>query len=60
MTKEEIKKKLEEDPNWTLPDDATDEDWDVYLQVKDEMSGGKESTDEESWDEPEDTGDSTI
>jgi len=54
MTKEEIKKKLEEDPNWTLPDEATDEDWDTYFEAKEEMSGGVES-EEDSWDKDEDS-----
>ena len=45
ITKEEIRKKLEEDPSWTLPDNATDEEWDLYFEVKDEMNTG-DSTDE--------------
>ena len=45
ITKEEIRKKLEEDPSWTLPDNATDEEWDMYFEVKDEMNTG-DSTDE--------------
>jgi hypothetical protein len=46
ITKEEIRKKLEEDPSWTLPDNATDEEWDMYFEVKDEMNTG-DSTDED-------------
>jgi len=53
LTKEEIKKKLEEDQSYTLPDDATDEDWDTYLEVKREMSG-EEDADENNFDESED------
>ena len=41
LTKEEIRKKLQEDPSYTLPDYATDEEWDIYLEVKNE--GKKES-----------------
>jgi hypothetical protein len=54
LTKEEIRRKLQEDPDWTLPDDASDEDWDLYFEVKDEMEGVDTSDDEEesdSWDE---------
>ncbi len=58
MTKEEIKKKLEEDPNWTLPDDATDSDWDVYLEVKNEMTGSSDL--EDSWEDEEEFGDAGI
>ena len=53
MTKEDIKKRLEENPDWTLPDDATDEDWDLYFEVKDEMGVGEEVEDD-SWDDSED------
>jgi hypothetical protein len=50
-TKEEIQKKLKEDPNFTLPDDASDEDWDLYFEVKDEMdTEDSNSSDDESWD----------
>jgi len=52
ITKEEIRKKLEEDPSWTLPDNATDEEWDMYFEVKDEMNTG-DSTDED-WGEDSD------
>lgn len=52
ITKEEIRKKLEEDPSWTLPDNATDEEWDMYFEVKDEMNTG-DSTDED-WGESSD------
>ena len=52
ITKEEIRKKLEEDPSWTLPDNATDEEWDMYFEVKDEMNTG-DSTDE-NWGENSD------
>lgn len=52
ITKEEIRKKLEEDPSWTLPDNATDEEWDLYFEVKDEMNTG-DSTDE-NWGEDSD------
>ena len=52
ITKEEIRKKLEEDPSWTLPDNATDEEWDMYFEVKDEMNTG-DSTDE-NWGEDSD------
>ena len=51
ITKEEIRKKLEEDPNWTPSDDATDADWDLYFEVKDEMSGG--SSPDISWEDDE-------
>lgn len=50
ITKEEIQKKLKEDPNFTLPDDASDEDWDLYFEVKDEMSGDDLKGDD-SWEE---------
>jgi len=39
LTKEEIKINLQEDSSWTLPDDATDAEWDLYLEVKKEMAG---------------------
>ena len=51
-TKEEIQKKLKEDPNFTLPDDASDEDWDLYFEVKDEMSE-EEVKDDDSWEDDE-------
>jgi hypothetical protein len=55
LTKEDIRKKLQEDPDWTLPDDASDEDWDLYFEVKDEMDGvvqeEEEDEEEDSWDE---------
>lgn len=47
LTKEEIKKRLEEDSSWTLPDDVTDEEWDLYLAVKKEMATPQNSDDEE-------------
>lgn len=59
LTKEEIRKKLQEDPDWTLSDDASDEDWDLYFDVKDEMEGVNkdededDDDDEDSWDEDE-------
>ena len=52
ITKEEIKKKLQEDPDYTLPDDASDEDWDVYFEVKDEMRE-EEMKDDDSWEDDE-------
>jgi hypothetical protein len=54
LTKEEIKKKLEEDPSFTLPDDATDEEWDIYLDVKNDKGGVKDTEDEEELEEFED------
>jgi len=51
LTKEEIKKKLEEDPSFTLSDDATDEEWDIYLEVKNEKGGVK---DDDEFDEEND------
>jgi len=39
LTKEEIKNNLQEDSSWTLSDNATDADWDLYLEVKKEMTG---------------------
>mgnify|MGYP001313696760 CR=1 FL=1 len=55
INKEEIKKKLLEDPDWTLPDDASDEEWDLYFEAKDEMDGGDagEVKDDDSWDDEE-------
>lgn len=53
ITKEEIKKKLQEDPDWTLPDDAKDEDWDLYFQVKDEMGEEEGTVDDDSWEDLE-------
>ncbi|MBW6441895.1 hypothetical protein K0B04_03285 [Patescibacteria group bacterium] len=52
IDKEEIKKKLQEDPDWTLPDDASDEDWDIYFEAKDEMVGDGFS-EEDSWEDEE-------
>ena len=51
ITKEEIKKKLKEDPNFTLEDDATDEDWDLYFEVKDEMGEEDLPDEEDSWED---------
>ena len=53
ITKEEIKKKLKEDPNFTLEDNASDEEWDLYFEVKDEMSeeNGTDSDGEDSWED---------
>ena len=55
LTKEEIKNKLQEDPDWTLPDDATDEEWDLYFEVKDSL-GGEEMVEgeDDSWEEDTD------
>ncbi len=53
ITKEEIKKKLKEDPNFTLEDDATDEDWDLYFEVKDEMGEEDLPDAEDSWEDDE-------
>lgn len=53
ITKEEIKKKLKEDPNFTLEDDATDEDWDLYFEVKDEMGEEGLPDEEDSWEDDE-------
>ncbi|MFZ2663946.1 MAG: hypothetical protein WAX66_01115 [Patescibacteria group bacterium] len=55
MTKEEIKKKLEEDQSYTLPDDATDEEWDTYLEVKNEKSGNieEEKEEDDEFDQPD-------
>ena len=44
LTKEEIRKKLQEDPSYTLPDEATDEEWDIYLEVK---NAGKKDNEED-------------
>ena len=49
LTKEEIKKNLLEDSSWTPSDGATDAEWDIYLEVKKEMtgnSGGEQDLDE--------------
>lgn len=54
ITKEEIRKKLEEDPSWTLPDNATDEEWDMYFEVKDEMNTGDPTDDDWGVDSDED------
>ncbi len=51
INKEEIRKKLKEDPNFTLEDDASDEDWDLYFEVKDELSEENFSDEEDSWEE---------
>jgi len=51
ITKEEIRKKLKEDPNFTLEDDASDEDWDLYFEVKDELSEEAGSDEEDSWED---------
>jgi len=51
ITKEEIRKKLQEDSEWTLPDDASDEDWDLYFQVKDEIDEEQGSTNSDSWED---------
>lgn len=53
ITKEEIRKKLQEDPEWSLSDDASDEDWDLYFEVKDEMDGTETEEDDNSWDDDE-------
>jgi len=54
ITKEEIRKKLKEDPNFTLDDDASDEDWDLYFEVKDEISEETGSDEQDSWEEDDD------
>ncbi|HPD74369.1 MAG TPA: hypothetical protein PLX95_03785 [bacterium] len=51
ITKEEIRKKLKEDPNFTLEDDASDEDWDLYFEVKDELNEEAVSDEEDSWED---------
>ena len=51
ITKEEIRNKLKEDPNFTLEDDASDEDWDLYFEVKDELSEEAVSDEEDSWED---------
>ncbi len=37
LTKADIKKKLNEDPDWEPAVNATDEEWDLYDEVRDEM-----------------------
>ena len=51
ITKEEIKKKLQEDSEWTLPDDSSDEDWDLYFQVKDEIDEEQGTSTDDSWED---------
>lgn len=51
ITKDEIRKKLKEDPNFTLSDDASDEDWDLYFEVKDELSEENGTDEDDSWED---------
>lgn len=37
LTREEIKEKLQADPNYILPDDASEKEWDLYDEVVDEL-----------------------
>lgn len=37
LTKDEIRKRLKEDPDWEPRDTATDREWDLYDEVRDEM-----------------------
>lgn len=37
LTKEEIKNKLAQDPDWSPDYDASDEEWDLYDAVLDDM-----------------------
>lgn len=53
-TKEEIIKKLREDPDWELPDDASMSDWDNYDDAVDEIEDEKVNKTKES--EKSDTG----
>ncbi|MBU1088857.1 hypothetical protein KKC08_05745 [Patescibacteria group bacterium] len=58
LTKDQIKKKLKSDSEYELPDSASDQEWDWYVEAKDEIKAGHEDyegvdnqyrQDEDSW-----------
>lgn len=53
MTREEIKQRLISDPNWE-PDDLSDEEWEIYDEVRDEIMGEEVEEDENEDDNGED------
>ena len=46
MTREEIKQRLINDPNWE-PDDLSDEEWEMYDEVRGEIAGEDSEEDED-------------
>lgn len=48
LTKDQIKEKLATDASWTPDDSASDEEWDMFYSVQDEMTVDDEETMEES------------
>ncbi len=60
MTKDQIKEKLQENPEWTPAMDASDEEWELYDEVRAELGltnkpkkGTDESLDDEDFDNEE-------
>jgi hypothetical protein len=47
LSKDEIKKKLQEDPNFEPDENATEKDWIVFDEVVDEMKKNGELPEEE-------------
>lgn len=49
LTREEMKKKLQENPDWELPESASDEEWDLYYEVRQELNLDEDT--DGSWDD---------
>ncbi len=47
LTKDDIRRNLKEDPYWTPDDDASNEVWDWFDEVYDELYGGGSEDDVE-------------
>jgi len=57
MSREDITAKLKEDSSWEPSEDATDEEWDLYYEVRSELGldDDQEEKDEEDWSEEDDS-----
>ena len=58
LTKEEIKRKLKENPSWEPSEEASLDDWDLFDEVCEELNkkrsktiGGNENYDNNDWEE---------
>lgn len=54
LTRDEIMKKLEDDLDWHPSVDASDDEWDLYEEVRREVAKRKGITEEEDYSDPED------
>ncbi|MBU1130342.1 hypothetical protein KKE45_03420 [Patescibacteria group bacterium] len=47
LTKDQIRKKLKIDSDYELPDSASDQEWDWYVEVKEEIETGDKWIDDQ-------------